>query len=1515
MLSVQPLKSAQSAVDYYTKAYEYYKNDASAMVWQGEGSKILGLHNKDVDKETMLRLLKGELPTGEKLGIVKNGELKHRPGFDMTFSAPKSVSILWGLGADNELEKLHDKAVSLAIKDIEAEFAQTRIVQNGEVEFVDTHNLTFATFRQPTSRADDPDIHTHCVGMNLTFDSNNKARSLASDMSARRGVVEQLQKNVIYCGLIYRHYLAGFLKERGYKLEVKEKGLFEIKDLPENVLQNFSKRREQILEFLNDKGWSGSKASSIANQVTRQNKTSTPINDLKERWRDEAASLNFNPIIFCKNHLSNKISSFSDLKEKIYDNFFNKEQNIARLVNDVIDISVAKITKREAVFSLRSLKSAVMEHLLVIGKSIPISDINKNISLKIKEGVILSETCPLTKQQILSTPWMLTLESESLAIIERNRESVRPISSKKSVSNYIEKFESSSFQMTATQKKAIHFALESKSRFLAIQGYAGTGKTTILKNIKKISDEKGYILRGLTVQGTAANELSTKGEIKADVYDLVLGEIKSSDKDLSRTIYIVDESSMLSSEQSHQLIKNIEQKNARAIFVGDKAQLPGVAAGKIFNLSQKYGIPTSELTDIIRQKDENLKEAVLHATRGEVYNATKKLTRVSENESYEDRVNIVASRWLNSPKSVREQTIIFAPTNKNREDITNIIRSGLLKEGVLSSSNQFTQDILKRKDLSKAHIFNAFYYKKGDVIRVNFNHKRSNIYRGEYFEIDGIDKTQKTRGIIPLIRENGRKVKLRLDEIPKYIKESSNPIEQYQKKKLSISEGEQILWTKNFKHENIRNSEKSIISKIFEDSILLNMQDGTQKSISKSNQVLKHLEHGYVLTNYKAQGKDATYGIGLLESFNQFSATIQNFYVEISRGVREMEIVTDDQEKLIKALDMNDSEKSSALESFSSKTLKAHADHFSSHPQSQNIDAIVKKKEQLERNEENEKSIINQYKLSKNEGNKYVSTQIAHKIVSDRALFKKALAILSYRPETYRNDAFLLERANYKKKLNPHETKDFELVSKYHSIENKINYSSKQINKDTENPNNTIKIEQINKLKAQRNQIAKTISSDINRFKEHLTFFSIGRANHFGLLQRNISKAEAEAEKKLEFLAKYALNIKENTSKQETKVASVNKGSFQSVRSIQKISGYHDIKMINDSLMSKPRETYTAIFGEPKSQSSSEIRFPGAIVVSLKGQGAGLWYDFHSDKGGGPIQAIMHTEGKSFKKALDDAAKLSRINPEKGISLRHLEREAKKHNVAERVKIAQSIYRACVPLPNTLGEKYLSEHRKIPNAHRLNIKYFPKGAQYEDLNKNGHFVQKQNHAPAIVLAAKNVKGEITGVQRVYLDEVTGSKSKSMKTPKLSKGITKGSACLIQPGKETAPVYIAEGPETAASIAAAKRNSTVICSFGVTNMKNISDLLSPYSKQKIIIAADNDGQNKAAIRSVKIAKSEFQSSGLDVKIVRPLEQGFDFNDVIQKGGIALVSQQLSLDERISENQISIESGIKDLEREI
>lgn len=151
MMSIGSVKSAGSAGNYYTDKDNYYVIGSMDERWQGKGAEALGIDGKAVDKALFTELLKGKLPDGSDLTRIQDGANRHRPGYDLTFSAPKSVSVMAMLGGDKRLIDAHNRAVTEAVRQLET-LAATRVMTDGKSETVLTGNLIVAKFNHDTNR-------------------------------------------------------------------------------------------------------------------------------------------------------------------------------------------------------------------------------------------------------------------------------------------------------------------------------------------------------------------------------------------------------------------------------------------------------------------------------------------------------------------------------------------------------------------------------------------------------------------------------------------------------------------------------------------------------------------------------------------------------------------------------------------------------------------------------------------------------------------------------------------------------------------------------------------------------------------------------------------------------------------------------------------------------------------------------------------------------------------------------------------------------------------------------------------------------------------------------------------------------------------------------------------------------------------------------------------------------------------------------------------------------------------
>ncbi|MFE0412508.1 MobF family relaxase, partial [Citrobacter freundii] len=271
MMSVAPVASAGSADGYYSKSDNYYFLGNLQSLWLGEGAKELGLEG-NVRGGDLTAVLEGRLPDGSRLGREINGNHVHRPGHDLTFSAPKSVSILGLIGGDKEMVEAHNHAVQVAAGYVE-KLISARATKDGITSIVHTGKMVAAAFTHDTSRNLDPQLHTHLLIANMT-EHDGKWKALATDYIHNAGFIETVMKMQVTLGKIYRGALRQRVEALGHEVEeVGKHGMWEIKGVPEAVREEFSSRGREI------EGAIGAEATlrsrDVAAKDTRQAKVDT----------------------------------------------------------------------------------------------------------------------------------------------------------------------------------------------------------------------------------------------------------------------------------------------------------------------------------------------------------------------------------------------------------------------------------------------------------------------------------------------------------------------------------------------------------------------------------------------------------------------------------------------------------------------------------------------------------------------------------------------------------------------------------------------------------------------------------------------------------------------------------------------------------------------------------------------------------------------------------------------------------------------------------------------------------------------------------------------------------------------------------------------------------------------------------------------------------------------------------------------------------------------------------------
>ena len=288
--SIGAIASAAQGVSYYAKDDPEHRQ---ASAWSGKGAGELGLEGA-VDPQTFRAVLEGKVPDGSGRALGRrdrDGKLLHRPGRDVTLSAPKSVSLAALVGGDAHVVDAHDRAVQATLVWIEKNAVETRLrdPKTGQMVREGGQKMVAATFRHDTSRNLDPQLHSHAVIANMVQGEDGKWRTMAN---------EKLYESKMLIGAIYRSEFARGLGRIGYRVEkTHADGRFEIAGVPRPVVEAFSTRRAEIEAGMAERGMGtpsdNPRLAERAALVSRAAKRDIDRDELTAVWQRQAADLGF----------------------------------------------------------------------------------------------------------------------------------------------------------------------------------------------------------------------------------------------------------------------------------------------------------------------------------------------------------------------------------------------------------------------------------------------------------------------------------------------------------------------------------------------------------------------------------------------------------------------------------------------------------------------------------------------------------------------------------------------------------------------------------------------------------------------------------------------------------------------------------------------------------------------------------------------------------------------------------------------------------------------------------------------------------------------------------------------------------------------------------------------------------------------------------------------------------------------------------------------------------------------
>jgi len=636
---------------------DYYAEAGEAPGYWLASSDQLGLEGL-VHAEDLRAVLAGVDPsTGDDLHRARNRKV---PGWDLTFRAPKSVSILWGLGEPqmaSQVVAAHDAAVTKAVAYLEEVAAFTRTGRNG-ISRVKADGFIAAGFRHRTSRDRDPLLHTHVLVANSVRTEDGQWRTI--DATALYDYAKT--GGYIYAAQL-RHELTARL---GVAWTPIHDGLADIAGVDQDLIDLFSKRREQIELTMAEWGLTSAKAAQISTLETRKAKVVSPerLSDQIARWRSEALTIG---------------ADANDLKAVRAD---HRVPSIdAEATTALLDrlSSPAGLTETRSTFDHRDVLRRLIDELPA---AIPLEVVESMASEYLRRPEVVAVGWKERTGTTFSTTELMALEWDLVDLATNGFIPGAGIATERALAAAIEMRPS----ISGEQAEAVTAMCRSGRGVDVLVAAAGTGKTFSLDAAREAWQRSGKRVIGCALSASATHELQAGSGIRSTTIARLNNDLRNGRQEFdARTVLVIDEVGMVGTRTLAPLLREAAFAGAKVVLVGDPKQLPEIQAGGVLaSLAQRH--PVLTLTENRRQNDET-EIAALHQLRaGDVDQAVSLLRDhggvVTAPNAETVRDAMVADWWRHRTNG--EDGLMMTKRNADVDDLNRRARRYVAAAGELS---------------------------------------------------------------------------------------------------------------------------------------------------------------------------------------------------------------------------------------------------------------------------------------------------------------------------------------------------------------------------------------------------------------------------------------------------------------------------------------------------------------------------------------------------------------------------------------------------------------------------------------------------------------------------------------------------------------------------------------------------------------------------------------------------------------------------------------------------------------
>ena len=756
---------------------------------------------------------------------------------------------------------------------------------------------------------------------------------------------EKLYESKMLIGAIYRSELARGLSRLGYGIEkTHADGRFEIAGVSREVIDAFSTRRSEIEAGMAERGMGhpsdNPRLAERAALMSRAAKRDIDRDELGAVWQRQAADLGFDALALAAEARA-KGAERGGLETDAAPGGAGPEREavhggggepavsgrepdagtVPRPPGDAaVAWAVAHLSEREAVFSRTDLLAAA---LAWDPGEVTVGEAEAAVAGRERAGSLHAAQMP-GMEGLLTTDRAIADERETTALMATGRERARAPMRTRAVDKALR-----GGPLTEGQKAAVKLILASDDRVVGVQGYAGSGKTTMLNRARALLEKRGYEVRGLAPSASAARTLEGEASIGSETLQRFLARYAGvaagrmtakGEKEMraafAKTVLVVDEGSLASTVQVRDLLRIADRlRFPRVVLVGDEKQLDAVDAGKPFAQLQAAGMKTAVMDEIMRQRDPELKAAVEASLAGDIYRAFEKLGGNGAEVKADNLAGAAAARWLALTPEERANTGLMAPSHALRERVNEIVRERLARDGAVHGPAMEGERLASR-GYTNAEKALARNYRQGDVVAFHRPYKRLGVEKGDELRVAGVDAgagrvTLKATGGGTVAWEPGR------------IAARAGGVEVYRVESMELRAGDRIRWSRNDAGLGLVNSQTAEVTEIRDGAVRFRLEDGRMLDMQAGDPQLRHIDRAWASTVHAFQGRTVDTVIAAIEANHPNLTNQKMLYVEISRARDRAELVTDDRAALKEQLEALTGERIAALEALGDGKAKA----------------------------------------------------------------------------------------------------------------------------------------------------------------------------------------------------------------------------------------------------------------------------------------------------------------------------------------------------------------------------------------------------------------------------------------------------------------------------------------------------------------------------------------------------------------------------------------------------------------